>query len=158
MAGMKETRSSQQAPAISAVRIEVRMFSHITVGTQDLGRAGRFYDATLAPLGLMRRIVTPDGGPSAICWVATHSPLPRFYVYSPFDGNAATAGNGSMAAFLAPSNQAVIDAHASGLAHGGTDEGGPGPRPHYGDGYFGAYLRDPDGNKVHIVHRGDLRQ
>lgn len=132
------------------------MFSHITVGTDDLQRAGRFYDAVLAPLGLIRRTIIPDGGPAALCWVATHAPLPRFYVYSPFNGEAATAGNGGMVAFLAPSKGAVNNAYAGGLAHGGTDEGGPGPRPHYGDGYFGAYLRDPDGNKVHIVHRGDL--
>ncbi|KJF74885.1 MULTISPECIES: VOC family protein [Rhizobium/Agrobacterium group] len=134
------------------------MFSHVTVGTRDLQRAGHFYDAVLAPLGLKRRAITPDGGPAALCWVATRSPLPRFYVYRPFNGEAATVGNGSMVAFLAPSKEAVNEAHAGGMAHGGTDEGAPGLRPNYGDGYFGAYLRDPDGNKVHIVHRGDLPQ
>lgn len=133
-----------------------QMFSHITVGTRDLERAGRFYDAVLLPLGLKRRVVTPDGGPAALCWVTGHALLPRFYVYMPYDGEPATAGNGSMVAFLAPSQEAVSTAHAGGLAQGGTDEGAPGARPHYGDGYFGAYLRDPDGNKVHIVHRGDL--
>ncbi|MBG0511243.1 VOC family protein [Agrobacterium sp. MOPV5] len=134
------------------------MFSHVTVGTRDLERAERFYDAVLVPLGLTRRVVAPDGGPAALCWVATHSPLPRFYVYRPFNGEPATVGNGGMVAFLAPSKEAVEMAYAGGLSHGGTDEGVPGPRPHYGDGYFGAYLRDPDGNKVHIVHRGDLQQ
>lgn len=134
------------------------MFSHVTVGTRDLERAERFYDAVLVPLGLTRRVVTPDGGPAALCWVAAHSPLPRFYVYRPFNGEPATVGNGGMVAFLAPSKEAVETAYAGGLARGGTDEGAPGPRPHYGDGYFGAYLRDPDGNKVHIVHRGDLQQ
>ncbi|MGE8688763.1 MAG: VOC family protein [Achromobacter sp.] len=132
------------------------MFSHITVGTRDLERAGRFYDAVLLPLGLKRRVVTPDGGPLALCWVTGQAPLPRFYVYMPYDGEPATVGNGSMVAFLAPTQEAVSTAHADGLAQGGTDEGAPGMRPHYGDGYFGAYLRDPDGNKVHIVHRGDL--
>ena len=47
-------------------------------------------------------------------------------------------------------------AYAAGVLAGGVDDGEPGPRPHYGDGYYGAYLRDPDGNKVHIVHRGDM--
>lgn len=61
-----------------------------------------------------------------------------------------------MIAFLAPTEEAVSAAHAAGLAAGGTDEGEPGPRPRYGDGYFGAYLRDLDGNKVHIVYRGDI--
>lgn len=133
-----------------------QMFSHITVGTRDLERAGRFYGAVLLPLGLKRRAVTPDGGPAALCWVTEHALLPRFYVYMPYDGEPASAGNGSMVAFLAPTQEAVSAAHAGGLAQGGTDEGAPGMRPHYGDGYFGAYLRDPDGNKVHIVHRGDL--
>ncbi len=132
------------------------MFSHITVGTQNLERAGRFYDAVLFPLGLKRRVITPDGGPAALCWVTAQSPLPRFYVYSPFNGEAATAGNGGMVAFLAPSEEAVNEAYTGGMACGGADEGRPGLRPHYGDGYFGAYLRDPDGNKLHIVYRGDL--
>ncbi|UOB59052.1 VOC family protein [Burkholderia pyrrocinia] len=133
------------------------MFSHVTVGARDLGRAGRFYDAVLAPLGLKRRVVMSDGGPPALCWVIGQAPLPRFYVYIPYDGEPATTGNGSMVAFLAPSQEAVNTAYANGLEHGGTGDGAPGLRPHYGDGYFGAYLRDPDGNKVHIVHRGDLR-
>ncbi|WP_175881218.1 VOC family protein [Burkholderia sp. BCC0044] len=133
------------------------MFSHVTVGARDLGRAGRFYDAVLAPLGLKRRVVTSDGGPPALCWVAGQTPLPRFYVYLPYDGEPASIGNGSMVAFLAPSQEVVNTAYAKGLEHGGTDNGAPGLRPRYGDGYYGAYLRDPDGNKVHIVHRGDLQ-
>ncbi|MBJ9923478.1 VOC family protein [Burkholderia cenocepacia] len=133
------------------------MFSHVTVGARDLGRAGRFYDAVPAPLGLKRRVVTSDGGPPALCWVTGQTPLPRFYVYLPYDGKPATIGNGSMVAFLAPSQEAVNTAYAKGLEHGGTDNGAPGLRPRYGDGYYGAYLRDPDGNKVHIVHRGDLQ-
>lgn len=107
------------------------MFSHVTVGSRDLERAGRFYDVLLAP-------------------------LPRFYVYSPRDGLRATVGKGSMVAFLASTTGAVKASWASGLANGGTDDGAPGERPHYGVGYFGAHLRDPDGNKLHIVYRGDL--
>ncbi|CAM5390365.1 VOC family protein [Mycolicibacterium aubagnense] len=133
------------------------MFSHVTVGVSDLDRAGRFYDAVLLPLDLQRRPVTPDGGPASACWVGKDHTLPRFYAYIPFDGRPANAGNGSMVAFLAPSPEAVSTAHAAGVAAGGSDEGAPGSRPHYGDGYFGAYLRDPDGNKVHIVHRGEIR-
>lgn len=132
------------------------MFSHVTVGVSDLPRAARFYDAILEPLGLRQRPVTPDGGPASLCWIMPGEMLPRFYAYSPFNGQAATAGNGSMVAFLAPTKAAVSAAHAAGLASGGADEGAPGPRPRYGAGYFGAYLRDPDGNKVHIVYRGDL--
>lgn len=132
------------------------MFSHVTVGSQDLERSGRFYDALLAPIGLRQRVVTPDDGPLALCFVSADAPLPRFYVYNPRDGLPATVGNGSMTAFLASTAEAVRASWTAGLANGGMDEGAPGERPHYGEGYFGAYLRDPDGNKVHIVYRGDL--
>ncbi|BCL76849.1 lactoylglutathione lyase [Jeongeupia sp. HS-3] len=132
------------------------MFSHITVGCSDLPRAAAFYDAVLIPIGLQRRVVTPDGGPAAACWVSPDRLLPRFYVYLPFDRQPASAGNGSMVAFLAPSPAAVDQAYAAGIAAGGTDEGPPGPRPHYGAGYYGAYIRDHDDNKIHIAFRGDV--
>ncbi|WP_407695295.1 VOC family protein [Sinorhizobium saheli] len=132
------------------------MFSHITVGCTDLERSARFYDALLLPLGLARRPVVPDGGPEAACWTVPGQVLPRFFVFRPYDGKPMSAGNGSMVAFLAPSPAAVDHAYAEALAHGGKDEGTPGPRPRYGEGYYGAYLRDPDGNKIHIAHRGDI--
>lgn len=133
------------------------MFSHITVGTNDLNKAAAFYDALLAPLGLLRRTVAPDGAPAAACWAAPSGAPPRFYVYSPFDGLPANPGNGCMVAFLAPSPDVVDVAYLAGMSNGGRDEGAPGHRPRYGIGYYGAYLRDPDGNKVHVVYRGDLQ-
>ena len=132
------------------------MFSHVTVGCDDLEVAARFYDAVLTRLGLIRRAVLPDGGPPALCWVRRDDSLPRFYVYRPFDGRAATAGNGAMTAFLASSPTEVDEAFAAGLGAGGIDEGRPGERRHYGAGYYAAYLRDPAGNKLQIAHRGDL--
>lgn len=132
------------------------LFSHVTVGCTDLERASQFYDAVLTPLGLRRRAVEPDGGPASACWVHPDNMLPRFYVYVPFDGGPMSAGNGSMVAFLAPSSLAVDAAYAAALAANGKDEGAPGPRPQYGTGYYGAYVRDPEGNKIHIVYRGDL--
>lgn len=134
------------------------MFSHVIVGTRDLPRAEAFYDAVLIHLGLKRRQVIPDGGPDTACWVSPNQALPRFYVSLPFDRGQASVGNGSMVAFLAPDPAAVDRAYQAGLAAGGTDEGPPGERVRYGTGYYGAYLRDPDGNKVHIVHRGDMQQ
>lgn len=97
--------------------------------------------------------MAPDGGPPSLCWHWPDTSLPRFYAYLPFDGQPSSYGNGSMTAFLAASIEAVELVHAQAMRHGGTDEGAPEPRPHYGTGYFDAYLRDPDGNKVHIVHR-----
>ncbi|ATG46586.1 lactoylglutathione lyase [Celeribacter ethanolicus] len=134
------------------------MFSHVTLGADDLDLAASFYDAVLGEIGLHRREVEPDGGPEARCWVRPEAPFPRFYVYRPFDKAPATAGNGTMLAFVAPSRRAVDKAHAAGLAHGGTDEGAPGLRPHYAPDYYGAYLRDPFGNKVHLVHRTELTE
>lgn len=133
------------------------MFSHVTVGTNDIGKSEKFYDAILEPLGIHQRHVEPDGGPKALCWIAVDAPLPRFYVYEPFDGNPASTGNGGMIAFEAGSPEMVDLAFEGGMNSGGQDQGRPGPRPHYGDGYYGAYLRDPDGNKVHIVFRGNAR-
>jgi len=132
------------------------MFSHVTVGTNDLAVASAFYDAVLAPLGMRRRQVTPDGGPPSACWVLLKASLPRFYVYMPFDRALASVGNGSMVAFLAPTAEAVNASYLAGIEAGGQDDGPPGERGHYAVGYYGAYLRDPDGNKVHVVHRGDL--
>lgn len=132
------------------------MFSHVTVGCTDLDRSAAFYDAVLEPIGLTRRSVTPDGGPPSACWVVPDQPLPRFYVYIPFNGSAASAGNGSMVAFAAPSPAAVDAAYRAGLARGGSDEGAPGPRIRYGLGYYAAYLRDPDGNKIQLAHRADV--
>lgn len=133
------------------------MLSHITVGITDLAQAGAFYDAVLLPLGWRRPPPGgDDGGPDALEWVPAGAELPTFFAHLPFNGEPASPGNGSMVAFLAASPAIVEACHKAGLAAGGTDEGAPGPRPHYGAGYYGAYLRDPDGNKLHIVHRGDL--
>ena len=133
------------------------MFSHVTVGSSNIAVSSRFYDDLLAPLGLHQRTVEPDGGPGARCWVTLGQELPRFYIYQPYDGRPACAGNGVMVAFQAASRNAVDTAYKAGLKAGGTDAGEPGPRPHYGADYYGAYLYDPDGNKVHIVFRGDLK-
>ncbi len=130
-----------------------RVFSHVTVGVSDLARAGRFYDAFLLPLGLYRRPVIPDGGPASLCWCRSGDLLPRFYAYLPFNGRPSSHGNGSMVAFLAPSVEAVDAAYGQAMRRGGTDEGEPGWRQRYGPGYYGAYLRDPDSNKLHVVCR-----
>ena len=121
------------------------MFSHVTVGTDDLARAMVFYDAALAPLGLSRVMTRvgygfagygPEGGKSS------------FFLCRPFDGGAASVGNGTHIAFLAPSRAGVTAFHAAALAAGGKDEGAPGPRPDYHEHYWGAYVRDLDGNKL----------
>ncbi|MEY4270370.1 MAG: hypothetical protein RLZZ58_1586 [Pseudomonadota bacterium] len=117
------------------------IFTHNCVGTNDVGRAGRFYDAALAPLGIVRLGDFLDQG------LAYGMRAAEFLVLRPIDGSAAAPGNGATIGFKA-ANRAAVDAfHTAGLAAGGRDEGAPGPRgavPHA----YGAYLRDPDGNKI----------
>lgn len=129
------------------------MFSYICLGTNDITRARRFYDSVLAPLGQARVPGYDDATSSA--W-GTDDPGPHLWVTRPFDGGQAQAANGGMAAFLAPDRAAVAAFHAAGLAAGGRDEGAPGLRPQYGAGFYAAYLRDPDGNKIAAIAYGPL--
>ena len=124
------------------------MYSHITLGTNDMPRAQAFYDALMELLGHPVLFKTPEG-------VAYGLPTgPKLFIVHPFDGNAARAGNGVHAAFITDSRAKVDEFHRRALALGGTDEGPPGLRPHYHANYYGAYVRDPDGNKIQAVcHR-----
>ena len=122
------------------------MLAYATVGTNDLPRALAFYDALLAdmnPQVLMEEEGTMRiyaGGPGAMIMVT-----------KPYDGNAATPGNGTMLA-MAPGSKDAVDAmHAKALELGGSDEGAPGDR---GQGFYGAYFRDLDGNKLCAFHMG----
>jgi catechol 2,3-dioxygenase-like lactoylglutathione lyase family enzyme len=124
-------------------------FLYLTLGTTDLARATRFYDAALAPLGLIRR-ATED---TEVGYGLPDDSRTRLWITLPFDGKPATSGNGTMPAFVAPNPDAVRAFHKAALAHGGSDEGTPGLRP-YGPAFFAAYVRDPDGNKLSAVHEG----
>ena len=125
------------------------MFSYVSLGTRDLARAMPFYDAVLAPLG-HARIDDSDPEDRSAAW-GLDDPGPHLWVTEPFDGAAASAGNGTMVSFLAPSRAAVDAFHAAALANGGVDEGSPGLRPQYGPQFYAAYVRDPDGNKLNAV-------
>jgi catechol 2,3-dioxygenase-like lactoylglutathione lyase family enzyme len=130
------------------------MFSHVTLGTSDIRRAVVFYDALLAVLGLARQENDMDRGYAG--YAIAPEVTPQFWVLRPIDGQRASVGNGVTIAFEAPDRAKVDRFHATALAHGGTNEGAPGLRPHYHPDYYGAYLRDPDGNKLCCVcHRPD---
>lgn len=122
------------------------MFSHVTIGSNDVARAKPFYDALLAPLGLVRRADYPEavgyGRPGGRAQV---------WILRPLDKSAASAGNGITIGLEADDRPTVDAAHAAGVAAGGRDEGAPGLRPHYHKNYYGAYLRDPGGTKLCIV-------
>ena len=134
------------------------MLTYIYTGTNDLARAIRFYDATLIPLG-MPRCITGDPAWDRISagWGIYEDDGARelaFWIGKPFDEQPATIGNGTMVAFSARSWKAVDDFHAAALASGGSSEGAPGLRVHYGPDFYAAYVRDPDGNKLAAVCRG----
>lgn len=125
------------------------MFSHVFVGVSDFDRALRFYTPVLTALGLAQRFCEP-GKPWA-GWQAPGVDRPLFLIGHPFDGQPHAPGNGQMTAFLADSRAQVDTVHGTALAHGGSCEGPPGLRPHYHADYYGAYLRDPDGNKLGVA-------
>ncbi len=126
------------------------MFSHITIGIEDLARAVSFYDAALAPLGIQRVPGTKYAG-----WASWQQPghAETLWVGKPQNGKPANHGNGWMVAFSASSRAAVDAAYAAAIGAGGTDEGPPGPRPQFAEDYYGAYVRDLEGNKLHFVTR-----
>ncbi len=126
------------------------MLSYVRIGANDIPFSRRFYAAILVPLGYARKDV-PNGVEFTFPDVPgeAHGPA-AVYVAKPYDGKAATVGNGSMTAFQAETQQMVRNLHAAGLEAGGSDEGAPGFRADYGDRFYVGYLRDPLGNKVAI--------
>jgi catechol 2,3-dioxygenase-like lactoylglutathione lyase family enzyme len=115
------------------------MIGYVTVGTNDLPRSVRFYDALAEELGV-GRVMEWEGG---IAWGKPDgSGIPAM---KPFDGNPASVGNGVMVAFTARDEAQVRRLHEVALAHAGSDEGAPGLRD---GGFYAAYFRDPDGNKL----------
>lgn len=131
------------------------MFSHVFIGITDFGRAFAFYTALMDELGHVLKF-REDDVPWA-GWMATDAPRPLLLIGQPWNGLAASPGNGQMTAFLAPTRSMVDRVHASALAHGGTCEGPPGLRPQYHAHYYGAYFRDPDGNKLCVCCHEDER-
>lgn len=122
---------------------------YATLGTNDLERSARFYDAVLATLGWSCRNAFPgwrsyaaEGGADAF----------TLWICEPFNGEPASVGNGTMVGFEADTYATVEAFYAAAMTHGGTDEGAPGPRPHYGPNWMSAYVRDPAGNKLAIVY------
>ncbi len=130
------------------------MFSHIFLGVSDFERALGFYNAVLTVLGLDARFC--DRSRPWAGWQSAGEPRPLFLIGKPFDDKPPERGNGQMVAFLASTRALVDRAYETALAHGGTSEGAPGLRPEYHANYYGAYFRDPDGNKLCVAcHAAD---
>lgn len=118
------------------------MFTHLCISAHDLTASKAFYDAALGALGIQS---VGQVSPKACLYA---SDTGKILVTLPANGEAATYANGGTIGFAAP-DAATVDAfHAAGLANGGTDEGAPGRRPNAPGNAYGAYLRDPVGNKI----------
>ncbi len=127
------------------------MGSYATLGAVDVDQAHAFYDAVLAAIGWRSHADFPGwrgyseggSGEGFVLWIC-----------KPFDGQPATPGNGTMTGFLVSSHEQVDAFYRTAMDHGGTDDGAPGLRPHYGPAWYAAYLRDPSGNKLAAVYNG----
>jgi catechol 2,3-dioxygenase-like lactoylglutathione lyase family enzyme len=122
------------------------MISHIYIGITDFDRAFGFYSPLMSALGL--KLKFRDAAQCWAGWCAIDAPRPLFLIGKPYNGEPARPGNGQMIALLAGSRAVVDQTHAIALANGALCEGPPGLRPHYHANYYGAYFRDPDGNKL----------
>jgi len=118
------------------------MIGYVTLGTNDLPRAAAFYDALLAEIGAKRLWDLGRG----IAWGVAQD-KPSLAIMTPYDGSAATVGNGVMVALIVDAREKVDRLHKKALALGGKDEGAVGPR---GDGFYAGYFRDLDGNKLNV--------
>lgn len=125
------------------------MFSHVFVGVADFERALGFYRALMPVLGIAERFCDPARPWAG--WQSHPGPRPLFLIGVPYDGRPHAVGNGQMVAFIASSRAVVDQAYKVALANGAVSEGPPGVRPEYHADYYGAYFRDPEGNKLCVV-------
>lgn len=126
------------------------MLLYVTLGSNDLARSRKFYDAAFAPLGMKRNSLDENElGYGAM----NRSPEDRenvFWIGKPYLNLPANWGNGTMVALAASTRKVVDEFYAAALANGGTDEGAPGLRPYHVN-FYACYVRDPDGNKLSAV-------
>lgn len=116
------------------------IYTHITLGTNNLEQARGFYDKVLAPLGLKRLMDMDHGSMYGV-------DAPELMILNPADGNPATVGNGLTVGLRAPNRAAINEFHKLALEQGGSDAGAPGPRP-FAPNAYAAYIRDLDGHKI----------
>ena len=119
------------------------MIGYVTLGTNDLPRAAAFYDAIAEQFGVGRMMEFE----TFIAW-GQMGGAPGVAATKPFDGEPASVGNGTMVALEVDGPDKVKAVYDTAMAHGGSDEGAPGPRGD--DGFYAAYFRDPDGNKLNV--------
>jgi len=131
------------------------MLSHVHIGITDFARSLAFYQSLMAELGFTLKFSEPEK--SWAGWMRPGFDRPLFLIGHPYNAKPAAPGNGQMVALLAPNRAAVDRCYAIAIANGAGDEGKPGLRPRYHANYYGAYFRDPDGNKLCVCCHDDPR-
>jgi catechol 2,3-dioxygenase-like lactoylglutathione lyase family enzyme len=126
------------------------MIGYVVLGTNNLPRAAAFYDTLLAEMGVKRMMTFGNRG---YAWGAAMD-KPMLCIMTPYDGKPATVGNGVMVGIAADSRDTVDSVHRKALELGSADEGAPGPRAEGGEGFYAAYFRDLDGNKLDVYYYG----
>ena len=130
------------------------MIGYVTIGTNDIVKARAFYDALLGELGAKRMMEFGDELGGFTMWGASWD-KPALAVTTPHDKQPATSGNGNMTAFVVDTRAKVDTLYAKALELGGSDEGPPGLRGEEGpQAFYGAYFRDPEGNKFCAFRTG----
>ena len=122
------------------------MIGYVTIGTNDLNRAAKFYDALLATIGATRFM----DAERFIAWASSPTAA-GLCLIKPFDGKPATVANGAMVALIVDSREKVDALYKKAMELGASDEGPPGAR---GEGFYAGYFRDPDGNKLNAFFMG----
>lgn len=125
------------------------MIGYVTVSVSDMTRAQGFYDALTPELGAKRLM-----GDEKYTFYGTGMTAPMLTLATPYDGKAQSVGNGTMVALAAGSRAQVDRVYAKARELGAADEGAPGPRGPEAMGFYGAYFRDPDGNKLAVFSMG----
>jgi catechol 2,3-dioxygenase-like lactoylglutathione lyase family enzyme len=120
------------------------MIDHVSVGVSDLDRAARFYELTLAPLGLLRVVTRP-------ATIGFGKAYPEFWINLRADMAPVEPGSGVHICLRAKSADEVDAFYAAALKAGGSSDGAPGLRPHERVRYYAAFVRDPDGNRIEAV-------
>ena len=120
------------------------MIDHVSIAVRDLDACGRFYEAVLAAIGYAKLVMRP-------ATIGFGKKYPEFWLNERRAMTPVDPDSGAHVCLRASSVEAVQAFHAAAMAGGGTSDGAPGPRPEYSAGYYAAFMRDPEGNKIEAV-------